>query len=236
MFKKIVPFNAQTHGAKRIKPVDNYTFAEKSYIASLVVSEFNRVAPHYPIVFLKEAESRFGVYALLGLQQGENLFVTEDGKWDAGYIPAIIRRYPFALGKGGEENQFLICIDEESDFLNEEEGEPLVEDGKPGQVVEKAKQYLSELYRLSELTKRFCQDLIDRDLLMPLNMQVRKGDGETAQSIAGCYGVNEKNLNEMPDDKFLELRKNGTLSLIFAHLLSLSNVEKLVKKRTKRKA
>lgn len=231
MFKKIVPFNAQAHENKKLKPVDNYSFAKNSYIASMVVSELNRAAPHYPIVFLKENEEQFGVYALLGLQQGENLFVTEDGKWDAGYIPAIIRRYPFALGKGGEENQFLICLDEESEFLNETEGEPLVQEGKPGQVVEKAKQYLSELYRLSELTKRFCQDLIDRDLLMPLNMQVRKGGGEAAQTIAGCYGVNEKNLTEMPDEKFLELRKNGTLPLIYAHLISLTNVESLVRKR-----
>lgn len=229
MFKKIVPFNSQAHAGLRVKPVNHFQFAATSYIASLVVGEFSRVVPLYPIVFLKEDEEKFGAYALLGLKQGQNLFVDENGDWSASYIPAIIRRYPFALGKGGDDGQFLICLDEESEFVSRDEGEPLVdENGKPGKIVENAKEYLSELYRMSELTNRFCRDLAERDLLIPLNMKV-SAPGGSPQTISGCYGVDENRLNDLSEADFLELRKRGALPLIYAHIFSLGNAEKLAR-------
>lgn len=235
MFKKLVPFNGQRHGNKKLRPVDNFKFAANSYLASLVVNEFSRASSVYPIVFLKDGSKenpeKFGVYALLGLRQGENLFVDEQGNWDAPYIPAIIRRYPFALGRSeAEGNNFLVCIDEESEFINETEGQPLTkEDGQPAEVVEKAKEYLSDLYKYGELTTRFCKDLADRELLTPLNMQIRDPHGGPSQSIGGCFGVNENKLNELSDQDFLELRKRGALPLIYAHLFSLPNMERLIR-------
>lgn len=235
MFKKLVPFNAQTHANKKVKPVSDYRFAASSHLASLVVGEFARVAPTYPIVFLKEGENeKYGVYALLGLKSGENLFVTEEGKWDAPYIPAIIRRYPFALGRGGGERQFIICLDEESEFISETEGQPLVgEDGKPSAVIDKVKEYLSELYRMGELTERFCAEMVNMELLQPLTMQVKGPNDQTPQTIAGCYGVSENKFNQLSDENFLELRKKGAISLIYAHLHSLSNVERLYQRHQK---
>ena len=36
--------------------------------------------------------------AILGIQEGQNLFVMPDGRWDRrAYIPAYIRRYPFCV-------------------------------------------------------------------------------------------------------------------------------------------
>lgn len=228
MFKKIVPFNVEKFAATKVQPVKSYEFAKHAHIASVLVNEVNRVAPTYPMVFLKESEEKYGLYALLGFKQGENLFVDDDGKWHAPYIPAIIRRYPFALGKGQGENQFVVCVDEESDLLSTEEGRPLVEDGKPGEVVESVKKYLSDLYRFNEITARFCEEMKTRDLLQPLNMQLKQaGSDAPPVSVSGCFGVNEKKLNEMPDDQFLELRKSGALPMIYAHLLSLAQIARL---------
>lgn len=237
MYKKIVPFNPQKFADTKVKPVTNYNFAKEAHIASVLVNEVNRVAPAYPMVFLKEAEDKYGLYALLGFQQGENLYVDADGKWQAPYIPAIIRRYPFALGRGQEENQFVICVDEESDLLSKEEGRPLVEDGKPGEVVEAVKKYLSDIYRFNELTARFCEELRTMDLLHPLNVQLKQaGEEAPAVNIAGCFGVNEKKLNELPDASYLELRKKGALPLVYAHLLSLAQIHRLAELRRARGA
>jgi len=230
MFKKLVPFNSQKHAGKKILSIDSYQFAENTHIASLLVNEFRRAAPVYPIVFLKDAEDQYGSYALFGLEQGENLFIDAEGRWNVGYIPAIIRRYPFALGKGEGQDQFLICLDEESEFISESEGQPLVnEDGKPGEVVEKAKEFLSELYKSNQLTSRFCKELEEQELLTPLNMQIKGKGEEKAINIAGCYGVDERKLNELSDEKFVQMRKNGILPLIYAHLISLAQIERLVR-------
>jgi hypothetical protein len=62
--------------------------------------------------------------ALLGLREAENLFVDRDGKWDARYVPAFVRRYPFVPGKG-PQGELLVCIDEASSCFDAGEGEAL---------------------------------------------------------------------------------------------------------------
>jgi hypothetical protein len=47
--------------------------------------------------------------------------------------------------------------------------------------------------------------------------------------------VNEAKLNGLPDEDFIEFRKRGALSLIYAHLVSLSQIERLVQMQSERK-
>jgi hypothetical protein len=52
--------------------------------------------------------------ALVGLHENENLFVSARNRWEARYIPACIRRYPFVFVKVAqkEPRKFALCIDE----------------------------------------------------------------------------------------------------------------------------
>ena len=112
MFQQIVPVNKDRHAGKKILPVSDFRFAAKHHIAYLTLHEFVRAASTYPVLFLEDkANDDFRPVALLGLTAGENAFVGEDGQWQAGYIPAIIRRYPFALSQSGEDDRFLVCVD-----------------------------------------------------------------------------------------------------------------------------
>ena len=54
-----------------------------------------------------------------------------------------------------------------------------------------------------------------------------KPPGE-AQKIAEYFGVSEEKLNALPADKVIELRDNGALGQIYAHLLSLVGWDRLV--------
>lgn len=236
MFKKLVPFDMKKHGSKKIRTVNSFRFAEKSFIASVMITELNFASPLYPIVFLKDEQGKFGLYALLGLNQDENLFVNKDGKWQVPYIPAIIRRYPFALGRDEAKDEFIICLDEESEFINDTEGEPLLDDdGKPGKVLTQVREYLADLYRMNEMTEKFCKEMVDRDMLMSLNIEVHDGPDKTPRNIGGCFGVNEKKFVDMPDSDFLDLRKKGFVPVIYAHLLSLAQIERLVRLQDEQK-
>lgn len=232
MFKKLVALNKETHATKKIKSLNSYDFANKSYLASIVSSEFFRAASTYPIVFIEDPKKdEFRPVVLLGLEPEENLFVNEEGKWDASYIPAIIRRYPFGLAQTPEEDRFTICLDEESDFVNEEEGDALFnEDGEPSEVLERVKKYLTELQSMEQVTGHLCKELKERNMFTPLNMQISNA-GEL-KKITGGYMVNEQRLNNLTDEDFLALRKSNTLPLIYAHLTSLTQVERLLKLRT----
>lgn len=233
MFKKMVPVTRQRHAGKKVMPVRSFEFAAKTYIASLITSEFNKVASAYPIVFVNDKDE-LKPFALFGLKQGDNLFVDDQGRWNAHYIPAIIRRYPFVLGRSEEGADLMLCIDEDSGFLSDTEGEPLFDDqGNAGQVIEKARNFLIELQRSNEMTNFFARELTKRDLLSPLKMQIRNTEGNMI-NIEGVSAVNETRLREIPDEDFLEMRKRGILPLIYAHLVSLIQIERLVQMQTER--
>jgi hypothetical protein len=46
--------------------------------------------------------------------------------------------------------------------------------------------------------------------------------------VAGCYVVNEDRLNNLSTERFLDLRAKRYLPGIYAHLVSLLQVERLV--------
>ena len=190
--------------------------------------EFARAAATYPIVFLEDKPNDgFRPVVLMGLQPGENLFVDADGAWNASYIPAMIRRYPFALSKGVEENRFVVCVDEASTLLSDTEGAPMFDEkGEPTQVIENVKRYLSELQQMDMLTQQFSRFLLSNNLLTPLNMRVNAT--AQARNITGCYVINEERLNAFSDTLFLEVRAKGFLPAMYAHLMSLPQIERLV--------
>lgn len=228
MFKKLVPLNREVHAKLRVTPINSFAFAKDFHLASLMVHEFARAASVYPIVFLEDKEQdEFRPVVLVGLDAGENLFVDEDGSWKASYVPAIIRRYPFALARLSDSpDQFTVCIDEDSSFISKKEGESLFdENGEPTQVVENVKRYLGEMQQMEVFTQDFCRFLSEHNLFSPLNMRVNYGG--QVRNITGCYSINEERLNNLSDALFLEIRSKRYLAPIFTHLTSLSQLERL---------
>lgn len=228
MFKQLVPVNRARHAATKIKQIEGFGFASEFHIASVMVHEFARAAAIYPVVFLEDKEKdEFRPVALLGLDAGENLFVDADGKWQASYVPAIIRRYPFALASTGQDGQFTVCIDEGSNLVNDSEGVPLFqENGEPAEAIENVKRYLGELQQMDAFTREFCKYFSEHNLFTPLNMRVRQGEG--VKNISGCYVVNEERLNNLSNERFVEMREKRYLPAVYAHLVSLAQIERLM--------
>lgn len=227
MFEKIVPVALERHRYKKVRNTTQFDYAAGFHIAYVTVHEFARAAATYPIVFLEDKPNDgFRPVVLMGLKPGENLFVGADGAWNASYIPAMIRRYPFALSKGAEENRFVVCVDEASTLLSDTEGAPMFDEkGEPTQVIENVKRYLSELQQMDMLTQQFSRFLLTNNLLTPLNMRVNAAQ---ARNITGCYVINEERLNAFSDALFLEVRAKGFLPAMYAHLMSLPQIERLV--------
>lgn len=228
---QFVPLNSQTHGRLKLKPVGKYSFAQSTHLVSVVLHEFPIVSLNCPIVFVKNAQTgEFMPMALMGLEPGRNLFVQEGGAWRAGsYVPAAFRRHPFALAHDGADALY-VCIDEDSDFVHTEEGEPLFdESNEMTPLLQKVKDFLLELYRSEVLAESFCQKLAELDLLVPGGLQIR--DPQGVKQYDGSYVVDEKKLGELDDDKFLSLRKHGFLVGIHAHLTSLLQLDRLAAMR-----
>ena len=236
MFQQLVPVNKARHAATRIKQIEGFGFASQFHIASVMVHEFARASAIYPVVFLEDkAADEFRPVALMGLEQGENLFVDAQGKWAASYVPAIIRRYPFALASTGQEGQFTVCIDEGSALVNQTEGVALFdESGEASAAIENVKRYLGELQQMDTFTRAFSKYFAEQNLFTPLNMRVRQG--EQARNITGCYVVNEERLNNLSNERFLEMREKRYLPAVYAHLVSLAQIERLMQLKEERGA
>lgn len=228
MYEKLAPINKELHAKKKIKQVNGFGFAGQFHIASIMVHEFARASAIYPVVFLEDkAKDEFRPVVLMGLDSGENLFVDADGKWHASYVPAIIRRYPFALASTGEDGQFTVCVDEGSDLISDDEGTPLFnENGEPAEALENVKRYLGELQQMDVFTREFCKYAAEHNLFTPLNMRVRQAD--QIKNINGCYVINEERLNNLSNDRFIEMREKRYLPAIYAQLVSLAQIERLM--------
>jgi hypothetical protein len=228
MYEQLVPVNKARHAGKKIKQVEGFGFASKFHIASIMAHEFARASAIYPVVFLEDkAKDEFRPVVLMGLEAGENLFVDQDNKWEASYVPAIIRRYPFALASTGEEGRFTVCIDEGSELVNDNDGVALFnDDGEPAESLENVKRYLGELQQMDVFTRAFCKFFSEHNLFTPLNMRVRQAD--QVKNINGCYVVNEERLNNLSNDLFIEMREKQYLPAVYAHLVSLAQIERLM--------
>jgi SapC len=78
-------------------------------------------------------------------------------------------------------------------------------------------------------TDRFCQRLKDMGLLMEMNAKADLFDG-TSFMVNGLMVVDERKLLQLTDAQALEVFRSGELSWIYAHLVSLSNLNRLVDK------
>src|SRR5262249_8319335 len=94
----VVPVSRELHGNLRVKPLESYDFARSLPVIRVLAGEIAQAAAHFPLVFIKDGDA-FQLFALMGITGGENLFVSPDGRWVNDYVPAMLRRYPFMLGK-----------------------------------------------------------------------------------------------------------------------------------------
>lgn len=227
MFKSIVPIVEKNHRNLKVKKIDNFDFCKDLHLSSVMVHEFSRVSSIYPIIFLEDKDKdEFTPVVMLGLETGENLFI-KDGVWNASYIPAIIRKYPFILANSGKDETYTICIDEESEFLNEEEGEELFDKkGKSSKTMENIKQFLTELQQMDNFSSVFCKYFQEKNMFTPLNMKVKIKN--ELKNVSGAYILNEDRLNNLSNESFLDMREKQYLPAVYAHLNSLAQIERLV--------
>lgn len=229
MTAKIVALNNEAHKDIKIKVSESYDQAKNQHISLLVVHEFAKAAIDYPVVFVKDPESgQFRAVAMLGLEPNENLFYSRT-KWKGTYVPANLRAYPFLLGGDENAEQLTLCMDESSKLVNKKDGEILFkEDGSETDFLNKRKEFLSQLIEQNRVTHLFIKFLTDNELLSPQSLSLKLEDG-SGHDLNGLYTINEKKLNSLSDEVYLEIRKRGYMGPIYSQLASMNQLQNLGK-------
>jgi hypothetical protein len=235
-YKKIVALNSEVHRNLKIAAEKgNFSFAKDANAVLLTGMEFADASREYPIVFVRADDGTLRPIALLGIRDGENLFVDESGKWDSRYIPAYIRRYPFVMAPGGP-NGMVVCIDEECPALGQEHGEALFDaEGKPMPRMNDMIQFLQQFQQEHARTDWIAKQLDELGIFVPQEASFDTGNGENF-ALKDFYLIDEAKFGALPDDKILQLFKNGALGLVYLHLASLANLGKLVERLAVRNA
>lgn len=217
----------EQHKGLRLKAADA-RFAAKNQAVPLLVAEFPEACLEYPIVFTKGQDGRWLALALTGLQNGSNAFVNADGQWNARYLPASVRRYPFILAEGAN-NELSLAADLNAPQLGKQ-GEPLFNDqGEPTDLAKNVMQMLADFQGQAKASETVIQQFEASGLLTQQNLQVRLSDGRNAV-VEGIWVVDESKLRELPDDKVLAWFKGGQMAAVHAHMLSLRNLVPLLER------
>ncbi len=230
-YEKPVALDKEAHKNLKLDASNgDLSFAQKTNSVIVAGVEFIHAAKEYTIVFAKAGGDRIIPLALLGLRNDENLFVDDQGKWDAQYVPAFVRRYPFVLAESGQGGEMAVCIDQAFPGFSTESGTPLFnENGEQSDLLKKAIDFLQDYQSQNKRTEIFTNRLRDLDLLVELTARTDLTDGQKL-SMGGLLVVDEKKLLQLEKKAAMELFRSGEMGWIYAHLLSLSNISRLATK------
>jgi len=201
--------------------------------------EYRHVQADYPIVFAKnEQEDSFFSLALFGLEQKENLYLSEQGARIA-YVPLMMQRGPFLIGYQDAQNEasfekkMVISIDMDNPRVNHQEGETLfLPHGGHSDYTESIISILQALHDGQSIQKKFIDTLVEHDLLESFDLDITFDNNES-QKLSGFYTINEQHLAELDDKAISELNRSGVLQGIYMVIASLSNFDKLIRRKNK---
>ena len=101
IYQSAVPVSASRHAQVAVEPTDSYAFSAGVNAVPLMAVEFPMAATEYAIVFAGEGDAVMPA-VILGARAKENLYLGKENAWQAKYVPAFLRRYPFIFSGGGD--------------------------------------------------------------------------------------------------------------------------------------
>ena len=225
LFKDLMPLSSVDHATWRIIPMTDASFIASEHAIPVTVDEFALAQRHYPIIF--SSGDNPVPLALMGLNEGVNTFVGDEGKITENvYLPAYIRRYPFLLAKlRPDTDELSLCFDPTSELVGAfEEGEVLFTDGQPTESVTRILDFCREFEESGMKTGQFMAELNEHKLLMEGEVSIQPEGDAPPFVYRGFQMIDETKLRDLRGDVLRKMMQSGLLPLIHAHLFSLSHM------------
>ena len=233
-FNDLMPLNSNDHKNFRTRTMDTAPWLSTAHAIPLTVDEFVQAQRNFPIVF-SSGENPLPL-ALMGLNEGVNTFVDEQGKVNEPvYLPAYIRRYPFMLAKlSPEATDLSLMFDPTSGAIGEfDEGERMFDDeGNTTDATKRVLDFCQHFEQAAQRTQAFLNELKDNGILMDGEVAIQREGEEQPFIYRGFKMVDQDKLRELSDEKILEWHKNGILMLIHAHIYSLDLMRTIFARQT----
>jgi hypothetical protein len=232
LYRDIQPLDAKRYAKLGLTRSDApFGFASRQHFVPLQAAEFAAASIEYPIIFVGPERAPM---AVMGIRTGENLFIGADGGFRTGaYRPAFLRRYPFAAALNEPANRLVIFIDRACELFTEDNPDvPLFDNGQPSSFTQTCIDFCRRYEADARATLAFVKRLADLDLfaLRGVSHTPTPTDGSVAAPVpvAEFFAVSEARVKALSPQVLGELRDDGTLEWIYAHLLSMLVWQRLI--------
>jgi len=227
-YQDLMPLNSRDHAAWKSRQTDKATWLADQHAVPLTAEEFPEASRHYPIIF--SAGENSVPLALMGLNEGVNVFLDADGKLTENvYVPAYVRRYPFLLAKLRPDSEELsLCFDPTCDLVGEhDEGNALFDGENPTEATQGLLDFCRQFEEAGLRTQNFVEELEKHKLLMDGEVAIQQEGTEQPFIYRGFKMVDEARLRELRGDVLRTMNQNGMLAMIYAHLFSLQLIREI---------
>lgn len=227
IYETAVPLNAGRHGDVSLDAQPTYGFSAGINAVPLMAVELVRAADEYAVVFTAGDDDVMPA-AVLGIRGDQNLYLSADATWQARYIPAFIRRYPFVFSASADGQTLTLCIDETHPGVNREgRGQRLFDDErKPSTFTQDVLKFLQDYQMQFERTRVFGRRLKELGLLEPMQAEVTTPDGSKLK-LGGFMAVSRDKLRALDPAALAGLAATDELELVYLHLHSMRNFEQM---------
>jgi hypothetical protein len=225
-FTRVVGINPAEHSGLKLDRATGYGFAAKTQAVPLGIGEMDAAAQFYPILFTTGAAPI--PVALLGLREGNNLFVMPDGSWRPEcYVPAYVRAFPFIFVEDASRNTTFVGIEPDAASLRKDTGVPLFEDGQPSRALTEQVNFCSSLRDNLVAAGLFARALDTAGLLSEEEANITFTAGGNAR-VRGFKLMLPEKIEQADDATFLEWRRRGWIAAVYAHVHSAGRWARLI--------
>lgn len=190
--------------------------------------EFRSLQAHYPIVFQPDGQGSFMPVVLFGLEEGQNLFLTDAG-WDADYLPLSMQRMLFSIGVSGADMHMMVDMASPRVSRGAEGEAVFLPHGGNSELVEKMNAVLRALHEGLEAGREFVGALVANGLLESFVLDVERPDGSHGE-LVGFYMIHEERLASLDAATVGMLHQADYLQPIYMAIASLSNLPRLIRR------
>lgn len=225
-----------THRHLRVRSERSAALGDARQSALALPAEFRQLQAHFPIVFqLVEGDAGFQPVALFGLEEGQNLFLTDTG-WDAPVVPMALQRDPFMIGRAPDDTLQLHIDMDSPRIVRPEEGEVgtaiFMPHGGFSDYLDHVVQLMEHLHAQAQHLPVFIEALTRHQLLEPFVIDIETPGGEQGR-LSGLFTIHEERLAALPGAALEALAREGHLLPIYMQIASLQQLQALVERQSR---
>jgi hypothetical protein len=199
---------------------------------ALFLPEFEEAQRDYPILFLRGEDGLLQSVAILGLDRDENLFLEGEGRWGAGYVPAMARRGPFLIGFASGEPVIHVDLDHPRVArANGIGGDPVfLPQGGQAPALERALDALRAIHVGNEAMKTLTSLFDELGLVQPVSLDVQVSDRHS-YAFNDYLAITHEKITSLDGTALARLNQAGLLMPAVFAASSLANVHRLIARK-----